>query len=668
MSAALDVLRSALAFVARMRWQVLVSAIAFATFALPTQVHEIYRIHVEEQVFWPNGSLLVSGLALLAFTLRNNVLLGLDRGAPIEGRWVITILSAALPIFPSLGALVGSTLAMPYTTEDHWSHRGLNTLRFSVLIECLLLAFWFLREAVFEDVKIRRRQWLRIVTSLLSLFLSAPFFLGMNNVASVYGTLTVATTFFVLLSCILSFMTSLAIAWRLPVVGLAIAFSALVSALDLNNNHDIRLVPATSRPLDAQTAFADWLGSRADYRAFEAQGRRYPVFIVLAEGGGIYAANHAALFLSRVQDVCPSFSQHLFLISSVSGGSLGAGIFAGIARDHARNAQAARCKESWQFPGPFEVAARRALANDFLSPVVAAAVFPDFLQYFLPFSVAAFDRAKAAEASYEALWADESGMANPMKADFLSLWSPEGATPALLLNVTRVESGNRSEISHIEMGDGFFSNGLMQDQINGGLLYSVRLSTAIGLSARFPWLMPSGRLNPALPAGVQAIGTENFVDGGYYDNSGADAVIELLDQISSLPEFRRIDLRVIILKSVAARDTYAYGFEIRMPIRTVLQSRNGRSNAAEDRLLKILCPTRDFCDDIEPDDQVFWFSHLENDEYDLPLGWLFSRASTERVSLLIGRPQDCLADVRSDSGCLLYRIAGLLDPANRPQR
>ena len=76
----------------------------------------------------------------------------------------------------------------------------------------------------------------------------------------------------------------------------------------------------------AEVAFRDWFRQRPDRDRFA--GRRYPVYVVAAEGGGIYAALHAASALGGLQDRCPAFADHLFAISSVSGGSLGAATFA----------------------------------------------------------------------------------------------------------------------------------------------------------------------------------------------------------------------------------------------------------------------------------------------------------------------------------------------------
>src|SRR5262249_39717770 len=78
--------------------------------------------------------------------------------------------------------------------------------------------------------------------------------------------------------------------------------------------------------------FYQWYDKREDREHFAEKGKPYPVYIVAAEGGGMYAGYHVASFLGRMQDFCPNFAEHTFAVSSVSGGSLGAGVFATLAR------------------------------------------------------------------------------------------------------------------------------------------------------------------------------------------------------------------------------------------------------------------------------------------------------------------------------------------------
>ena len=123
-----------------------------------------------------------------------------------------------------------------------------------------------------------------------------------------------------------------------------------------------------------------------------------------AEGGGLYAAYQTAKFLTRMQDLCPNFAQHVFAISSVSGGSLGAAVFAGLTRTGAANDDAKPCLDRLADRGNFETRADAILSRDLLAPAVWGGLFPDFLQRFMPWPLPAFDRARALEYGFEESW------------------------------------------------------------------------------------------------------------------------------------------------------------------------------------------------------------------------------------------------------------------------
>jgi hypothetical protein len=120
---------------------------------------------------------------------------------------------------------------------------------------------------------------------------------------------------------------------RLVVWALA-TVAVVFSLFDFANNHRVRRVPylAQTAPAmpDLPDTFRNWLQARADQSKFSG---RYPVYIVAAQGGGSYAAMHAAHFLSYMQARCPNFAHHLFAISGVSGGSVGAAAFAAAMKD-----------------------------------------------------------------------------------------------------------------------------------------------------------------------------------------------------------------------------------------------------------------------------------------------------------------------------------------------
>jgi hypothetical protein len=73
----------------------------------------------------------------------------------------------------------------------------------------------------------------------------------------------------------------------------------------VQENHRFRTLPFAAPPAafgrttpDLTRAFDEWLESRQNRIA----GTNYPVFLVSAQGGGLYAAYNAGLVLARIQD------------------------------------------------------------------------------------------------------------------------------------------------------------------------------------------------------------------------------------------------------------------------------------------------------------------------------------------------------------------------------
>jgi hypothetical protein len=99
-------------------------------------------------------------------------------------------------------------------------------------------------------------------------------------------------------------------------------------------------------------------------------------------------------------------------------------------------------------------------------------------------------------------------VSNDQRYDYISLnlptldepistsWNAAGAVPALFVNTTSVQTGARILISPIYMEpsptDMHLSDAMNLDR--GKQCVDMELSTAVGLSARFPWITPPGWL------------------------------------------------------------------------------------------------------------------------------------------------------------------------------
>jgi hypothetical protein len=199
----------------------------------------------------------------------------------------------------------------------------------------------------------------------------------------------------------------------------------------------------------------------------------------------------------------------------------------------------------------FTDVAEEILQDDFLSPVLAAFLFPDFLQRFLFFPIRQFDRSIALENSLEESW-DRNvqyyytrfpdkwiDKGNPLRDSFATSWSPQSDAPALLINTTEVESGLGHVISPFSVeSEELTSFPLPRSRTapnSDPTGIDISLSTAAVLSARFPWLTPPGSFRAAgsntgqaAAPGRPLLHKVDLVDGGYLDNSGVATALVII--------------------------------------------------------------------------------------------------------------------------------------------
>ena len=437
---------------------------------------------------------------------------------------------------------------------------------------------------------------------------------------------------------------------RIPVITL-IVLLALISSL-FNDNHDVRVLARNefSRPTLHQ-ALLDW---NSQITTKYPEQPVHPLFIVATEGGGIRAAYWTTTVLGTIQDADPSFADHVFAISGVSGGSLGAAVFDALVAEATPQGEVAK-------------RGQMILGQDFLSPAIAAMFYPDLIQRFLPFRILFFDRGRWLERSWENAWRNTTHtnrFANP----FLDLWQNRHPyVPSLFLNGTSVESGNRIIASNILIDANF----LNAADATGKLLpvsqhterrhpkIDMPLSTAAHMSARFTYVSPAGRFAPD--------GT-HVVDGGYFENSGAATALDVLRQVNSElrqnAELRGIIPQVIMisndplgvasgsrdltmtkqtLKNVARAATAeaaqrkpgTFLEDALAPEYALLSTREARGEYAQKAIGQA---QRQFCDaikaqlGIEADgQQCFYFFSLAPATVPLPLGWMLSNRAAEAM-------------------------------------
>jgi hypothetical protein len=141
--------------------------------------------------------------------------------------------------------------------------------------------------------------------------------------------------------------------------------------------------------------------------------------------------------------------------------------------------------------------------------------------------VDAFDRARALELGFEETWAktmraaDLPDLARFFAGNSRAVWAADADVPALLLNTTIVQSGDRAVIAPFRLESAYFHD-LVIDLLNG--TGAPTLSAAVSASARFPYILP-----PALYVNPENSEAYQMIDGGYYENSGIQTAINLID-------------------------------------------------------------------------------------------------------------------------------------------
>lgn len=329
--------------------------------------------------------------------------------------------------------------------------------------------------------------------------------------------------------------------------------------------------------------------------------------------------------------------------------------------------------------GPFEEKVREIFSADFLSPVLAAALFPDLLQRVLPFPVPSFDRAKALDATLEEAWQQatqpkETGKSevkaeNPLKKTFLDLWTSknnEEAVPALILNATEVANGYRTFFSPLYLWELPTPIWLKAQNINQTIYrgplkrtidtydpLDVKLSTAAGISARFPFILPAASIKPGDGRTIR------LVDGGYVESSATEIANDIIQVLKGRYRTLRDDERrpdaipkykfyLIVLMGLGFEREGVTPSEVSVPPSTLISTWSSRADQTFIRAYLQNCAFSDRC--FETLDGVPR-APLETDvaavflnlrDFNLPLTWQLTRASQKIISLHAGAAWRCV--------------------------
>jgi hypothetical protein len=266
-----------------------------------------------------------------------------------------------------------------------------------------------------------------------------------------------------------------------------------------------------------------------------------PAIIVTVSGGGIRASIWAATVLKRLQkELGPTFPYHVRLITGASGGMVSASQFAAALPEPSSKLFEDSEPENRSLEG---------LTDDQLDSVLGCLVYNDIPGLLNPLR-RQVDRGRKLEETWHRLTnpkqPDQSPLAQPIRsyaADERAGWRP-----SLVLTPMLVEDGRRLLISNLDLsfvsrnygrillerGETGLDPSYFEDLVPNSAGYDeelfslsavefwrlfprawdFQLSTAIRMSASFPWASPAVSL-PTIPP-------RRVVDAGYYDNYGVN--------------------------------------------------------------------------------------------------------------------------------------------------
>ena len=419
---------------------------------------------------------------------------------------------------------------------------------------------------------------------------------------------------------------------RSPFFAFAIAWFLIAGAVDGGGYHAIDTGPAVeaaaNRRVTARSAFEQWAAECAS----GAGGRQaVPMVFVAATGGGIRAAYWTASTLQEFDRLVDEAwgadrpcSQPIFAASGASGGSVGIGTYA--------------VHHLTSGGGTGDVTDR--LDEDYLSPTVAWMLMADVVRPFFLWDGdgdSTVDRAAVLERALQSSWpadgvavdgrtpprcgASDATPTVSLRSGLRETWCL--GAPLVILNGAEVNSACRFNTSVLDnstavvrsgkvvvpspascrrtpVGPGSDDEGPGVSDIGRGPLGAtidlddylcggedVSMATAVMLSARFPYVTPSGRVTGCDDSGLEPA---YVVDGGYLDNSGAASLVELWAEVSTYVDTHNANDGVCIVPMFVQIDN-GYEFdsgtspsrpsELTLPLSTVFESRGSRESEAK---------------------------------------------------------------------------------------
>lgn len=368
------------------------------------------------------------------------------------------------------------------------------------------------KDALKVILKDQDTKWAVLIfsTVFITLFLLSLLPVTVSNARCVKPIFIVSTGL-----CFLTFILSIVMFFndnkKKPV--LIFGLSYIIFCSFWNDNSKIRELDNGKNQVpqskELNLTFNQWKNER-----FKDTKDTVPLIIIAAEGGGIRGMYWTAKILQELNYKSPAFFKHVFAISGVSGGGIGAIFYSSFYKDSLEN----------KVPNVNQRRLDDILGKDYLSDLTNAFVFTDNIQKLFPFRIPYLCRSNRLEDAFSLGYSKITQTAT-LDSSFFQLWHNHATEiPNLFLNGVLAETGQKIIESNIALPANYFRDVV---DYNERCKKDIALKTVALFTCRFPFITNGG-----LIIGANSKGIGHITDGGYKDNTGLETAISLLNALS----------------------------------------------------------------------------------------------------------------------------------------
>lgn len=358
-----------------------------------------------------------------------------------------------------------------------------------------------------------------------------------------YFTLAIVIAALIAYAMIFSFLLMLGRKMKVQWITFLLVFGLFISygtMSGFHKVHSVKIAGEVPAPDSLEVYIAQWLESRRpEIAAYQSNNKTtYPVFFVNSYGGGIRASAWATTVVGELdrllleksgsQKISKDFQHHVFSYSGASGGTVG---FSMLTADRLRIRDSLVTKQ--MYPEQTGI-----YAHDYLTANIVGIFGRDALMSILG-SNFYDDRQRLQERTFEKRLSESY----QMNYDVLlrNTWTArQFEIPLLFSNTYDINTGKKGIMAPVTLKDDDFPSCIFIQDLMKEQGVDLPLSAAAFLSARFPFVCPTGKFDEK----------HHFTDGGTLENSGAETsqqVIAVFERVLAEPRFADLKISINIL-------------------------------------------------------------------------------------------------------------------------